>query len=77
MVFTGSSQALSYVDGASVPNTWADLLEGSDNKRLSALETAFGQCRGRLLQRQKSLLATLCPFFSRPKQSLVLGQNET
>lgn len=38
MVFTGSSQAVSYVDGASVANTlWADSLEADlDNKRLNA-----------------------------------------
>ena len=50
MVFTGSSRALSYVDGASVPNTlWADSLEADlDNKDLMPAVTAFGQCEGDL-----------------------------
>tara|TARA_Y100000385_G_C13095938_1_gene641304 strand:+ start:208 stop:723 length:516 start_codon:yes stop_codon:yes gene_type:complete len=38
MVFTGSSQAMSYVEGSSPPNTlWADTLRADlDNKRLNA-----------------------------------------
>ena len=38
MVFTGSSQAISYVEASSPPNTlWADTLKADlDNKRLSA-----------------------------------------